>query len=94
MSQIRDRMVMAEAMVRSRAWREGFESFRLGDQPEYLDRGRQSLAYEYGRLTAAYLAGRGERLPRIPTGRRPCDHVVTRLARTLQAYAALENRAE
>ena len=56
-------------MVRSRAWREGYESFRRGKDPAFIGPRSKSLAYEYGRLTAAYLAGRGQRLDRVPTTR-------------------------
>jgi hypothetical protein len=73
MTQIADTIVSAEAMVRSRAWREGYESFRLRLPPDYAHRGRHTLAYEYGRQTAAWLKGRDEPLPRVPANR-PTRH--------------------
>lgn len=80
MTQVRDHWVTAEDMVRSRAWRQGYESFRLGDAPEFDGRGRKSLAYEYGRLTAAYLQGRGQHLRRVSPARPLNEHYVPDLA--------------
>lgn len=83
MPQLRDHLVTAEAMVRSRAWRQGYESFRLNQPPEFIGRGTKSLAYEYGRLTAAFLLGEGERLRRVSTTRPINDHYVPHFADAL-----------
>ena len=65
MSQLRNRWITAEDMVRSRAWRRGYHDFRRGEPPDFDARGSQALAYEYGRQTAAYLTGQGCDLPRV-----------------------------
>lgn len=85
MTQLRETPVTAEAMVRSRAWREGYESFRLGETPRFVGRGDKTLAYEYGRLTAAYLRGQGVFLVRLPVARPLGDLHVPRLAAALMA---------
>ena len=69
MTQVFNHWVSAEDMVRSRIWREGYESYRLGQKPIYGGYGRKALAYEYGRLVAAHLRGRGHRLIRVQTTR-------------------------
>ncbi len=63
-------------MVRSRSWREGYESYRLGQTPDYGAYRRQALAYEYGRLVAAFLHGRNGRLVRVQTTRPVNEHYV------------------
>ena len=75
-------------MVRSRAWRQGYESFRLGQPPEFIGRGTKSLAYEYGRLTAAFLSGQGQRLRRVSTTRPINEHYVPQFADALMQCAA------
>lgn len=89
MPQLQNNWVTEEAMVRSRAWRTGYESFRLGQPPEYAGHGSGALAYEYGRLTAAYLRGQGLQLRRLPTSRPVNDHYVPQLAKALSRCAAL-----
>lgn len=69
MAQLRDRWIAAQDMVRSRAWREGYESFRLGKALDFAGPKSKTLAYEYGRFTAACLTGEGARLPRITPSR-------------------------
>ena len=71
-------------MVRSKAWRMGYESCRLGEPPEYLGPRAKALAYEYGRLTAAYLEGEGVRLKRVTPTRPVNDAYVPHLAEALQ----------
>ena len=83
MTQLRNHWVKAEDMVRSRAWREGYESFRLGQPPIYAGRGRKSLAYEYGRQVAAFLKGRNKRLVRVSTTRPVNEHYVPTLTNAL-----------
>lgn len=90
MPQLKDHQVTAVAMVRSRAWRQGYESFRLGQPPEFTGRRNKSLAYEYGRLTAAYLRGRGEQLRRVSTTRPINEHYVPQLAEALVRCVADE----
>ncbi len=87
MSQLHSRWVTAEDMIRSRAWRAGFESYRLGEPPRFTGQGAKSLAYEYGRQTAAYLRGQGDALPRITAARPVPDHHLPRLATALLACA-------
>ena len=87
MVQLRNHWVTAHDMVRSRAWREGFDSYRRGAPPDYGARGPKALAYEYGRLTAAYLEGQGLRL-RPVSARRPVNpHDVPALAEALRRAA-------
>lgn len=71
-------------MIRSRAWRQGYESFRLGKEPEYLGPRAKALAYEYGRLTAAYLQGQGIQLKRVTPTRPVNDAYVPHLAAALE----------
>jgi hypothetical protein len=71
-------------MVRSRAWRLGYESFRLGHEPDYLGPRAKALAYEYGRLTAAYMQGQGVHLKRVTPTRPVNDAYVPDLARALE----------
>ena len=90
MPQLKDNRVTAEAMVRSRAWRLGYESYRLGQDPEFITRGDKTLAYEYGRLTAAFLKGRGTSLPRIPPARPTREDLVPAMANAL--WACVRNK--
>ena len=83
MTQLKDHWVKAEDMVRSRAWRQGYESFRLGEPPDFAGHRSKSLAYEYGRLCAAYLQGEGEQLLRVSTTRPINEHYVPQLAEAL-----------
>ncbi len=87
MAQLYSYWVRPEDMVRSKAWRLGYESFRLGKPPDYLGPRAKALAYEYGRLTAAYLQGQGHHLRRV-TPTRPVNE-----AYVLDLAAALENAA-
>ena len=87
MTQLRETTVTPEAMVRSRAWRLGYESYRLKEEPSFVGRGDKTLAYEYGRLTAAYLQGKGEFLNRLPVARPLPEHLVPRYADALRACA-------
>jgi len=89
MPQLQDHWVTEKAMVRSRAWRMGYESFRLGQPPDYSGPGSGALAYEYGRLTAAYLSGQGLRLRRLSVARPVNEHYVPQLADALKRCAAL-----
>jgi hypothetical protein len=83
MSQVKDRLVTAETMVRSRAWREGYASCRRGDDADFMHRGTKALSYEYGRLTAAYLKGEGQPVP-WGSERRPLpDRLAPYFARAL-----------
>lgn len=88
MAQIRNHWVTARDMVRSRAWREGYESFRLGEPPDYAARGPKALAYEYGRLTAACMKGEGQTLRRVSPRRPVNEHYVPALAAALKRSAA------
>lgn len=90
MPQLIDNWISPEEMVRSRAWREGYESFRRGEPPVFSGRGAKSLAYEYGRQTAAYLRGRGERLLPVPTTRPLYSPYVPPLAAALRDCLASE----
>ena len=87
MVQIPSHLVDAEAMVRSRAWREGYASVRRGENARFIDRGTKALAYEYGRLTAAHLKGRGAPLPwiaeRRPLPDRHLDYLAGALLRCI-----------
>lgn len=87
MPQVNDTRIPPEAMVRSRAWRMGYESCRLGQPPEFIPRGDKTLAYEYGRLTAAFLKGEEAPLPRVPVARPTREDLVPRLARALMSVA-------
>lgn len=83
MAQLRDNWITAQDMVRSRAWRQGYEAFRRGEALDYVGPRSKTLAYEYGRQTAAYLKGQGTVLPRV-TARRPVnEHYVPALAEAL-----------
>ncbi len=83
MSQVRNNWITAQDMVRSRAWRYGYEDFRLGAPLDYSGHRSKALAYEYGRLTAAYLKSRGQQLFRISTTRPISEVFVPDLARAL-----------
>ncbi|MEM6587821.1 MAG: hypothetical protein AAF641_05185 [Pseudomonadota bacterium] len=84
MAQLYSYWVRPEDMIRSRAWRMGYESYRLGEPPDYLGPRAKSLAYEYGRLTAAYLIGEGVRLRRVTPTRPVNDAYVPDLAAALE----------
>lgn len=84
MAQLYSYWVRPEDMVRSRAWRLGYESYRLGAPPDYLGPRAKALAYEYGRLTAAYLEGEGVQLKRVTPTRPVNDAYVPELAAALQ----------
>src|SRR6056297_1166842 len=88
MSQTQDRWVQARAMVRSRAWRAGYASARRGEDAQFMDRGTKALAYEYGRLTAAWLRGEGQLLPLISERRPLPDYLVRYMAEALMACVA------
>lgn len=83
MAQLVNNWVTARDMVRSRAWRTGYESFRLGRAPEFTGRRSKVLAYEYGRLTAAYLKGQGAQLRRMSPDRPVNEHYVPAMAQAL-----------
>lgn len=83
MVQVPSRKVEAEAMVRSRAWREGYAGFRRGDNARFIERGTKALAYEYGRLTAAYLKGENAPLPWVSETRPLPDRYVGFFAEAL-----------
>jgi len=83
MTQLLNHWVTAEDMVRSRTWREGYESFRLGQPPVFGTHGSKSLAYEYGRLAAAFLRGQDQHLVRVSTTRPINEHYVRQLADAL-----------
>ncbi|MEO3413278.1 hypothetical protein AAFO92_01340 [Roseovarius sp. CAU 1744] len=69
MPQHRSNWITAQDMVRSRAWRYGYEDFRLGAPLHFAGHRNKALAYEYGRLTAAFLKSQGRQLTRISTTR-------------------------
>lgn len=69
MAQFRNNWITAQDMVRSRAWRYGYEDFRLGAPLDFTGHRSKALAYEYGRLTAASLKSQGQQLLRISTTR-------------------------
>lgn len=83
MTQTQDNWVTAQNMVRSRAWRYGYEDFRLGAPFAFSGHRSKALAYEYGRLTAAFLRSRGERLMRLSTKRPLATIYVPQLAKAL-----------
>jgi len=87
MSQTQDRWVQARAMVRSRAWRAGYASARRGEDAQFMDRGTKALAYEYGRLTAAWLRGEGQLLPWVSERRPLPDYLVRYMAEALMDCA-------
>ena len=87
MSQVKDRLVTAEAMVRSRAWREGYASCCRGEGAEFMERGTKALSYEYGRLTAAYLKGEGQPVPWVSERRPLPDRLTPYFARALMECA-------
>ncbi len=74
-------------MVRSRAWRQGYESYRKGEAPDFAGRGRRALAYEYGRLTAALLSSEGQSLHRVSAARPVNPHHLPGLVRALRRAA-------
>lgn len=84
MTQLRNHWVTPEEMVRSRAWREGYESFRLRQAPEFGSHGNKSLAYEYGRLVAAFIRGQGHHLVRVQTQRPMYENLVPRFVKALE----------
>ena len=84
MAQFRDNWIEAQDMVRSRAWRQGFEAFRRGEPLDYAGPRAKSLAYEYGRLTAAWLTGQGLPLRWVSSTRPINEHYVPELAEALQ----------
>lgn len=83
MAQLINNWVDARRMVCSRAWREGYESFRLGAPPEFDGHKSKCLSYEYGRLTAALLRSEGARLLRVSTTRPLYDTYIPYLAEAL-----------
>jgi len=83
MTQVKHKLIEAEAMVRSYAWREGYASARRGDPPDFVHRGRRTLSYEYGRLTAAYLRGQGREVPWIMSHRPLPERLVPYFAEAL-----------
>lgn len=92
MSQVRDRRVLATEMVRSRAWRAGYAACRRGENARFLERGSKALAYEYGRLTAAWLIGEGRGLPWISERRPLPERLVHDMAAALLDCAAAAAR--
>ncbi len=84
MAQLYSYWIRPEDMVRSRAWRMGYESFRLGKEPDYLGPRAKALAYEYGRLTAAYLQGQGVQLKRVTPTRPVNDAYIPHLSDALE----------
>ena len=93
MSQHRNNWITARDMVRSRAWRHGYEAFRLGKPLDYDGHRSKALAYEYGRLTAAFLKSQGRQLIRISTTRPICEAHVPALAEALILCARLQPEA-
>ncbi len=83
MTQHASHWITAKDMVRSRAWRQGYESFRKGEPPAYDGRRSKCLAYEYGRLTAAHLTSQGVQLVRVSPLRPVNEAYVPDLARAL-----------
>jgi len=83
MPQVHNNWITAQDMVRSRAWRYGYEDFRLGAPLDFAGHRSKALAYEYGRLTAAYLKSRGKQLIRISTTRPISETYVPGLAEAL-----------
>jgi len=58
-----------------------------GGAPEpHIERETKALAYEYGRLTAAYLKGKGRPVPWISDHRPLPDYHVPYLASALHEY--------
>lgn len=92
MAQLRDHWVDAEHMVRSRAWREGYESYRLGRPHDFSGPKSRALAYEYGRFTAAWLKAKGAHLPRITPMRPMNDAYVRPMARSMLEALEAEPR--
>ena len=83
MTQFRDNWITAQEMVRSRAWRYGYEDFRLGAPLDFSGHRSKALAYEYGRLTAAFLKSEGRQLIRISTTRPISETLVPELVEAL-----------
>lgn len=83
MPQIIDNLVSPQDMVRSRSWRVGYESYRRGKDPEFDGHRSKCLAYEYGRLTAAWLRSEGQQLLQIPVNRPLYDPYIPHLAEAL-----------
>lgn len=90
MPQVANNWITAQDMVRSRAWRHGYEDFRRGAPLDYSGHRSKALAYEYGRLTAAYLRSRGWQLIRISTTRPISDVYVPDLAAALVECSKLQ----
>ena len=90
MSQHRDNWITARDMVRSRAWRHGYEDFRRGAALDYAGHRSKTLAYEYGRLTAAYLQSEGHRLVRVSPTRPINEAYVRALTSALLGCLAVE----
>ena len=89
MPQFHNNWVSARDMVRSRAWRHGYEDFRLGAPLVFSGHRSKALAYEYGRLTAAYLQSCGQQLIRISTTRPISEVYVPDLAKALEQCARI-----
>lgn len=83
MAQHVNNWVTAQDMVRSRTWRQGYESFRLAQPPKFDGHRSKCLSYEYGRLTAALLRSEGQRLLQVPTTRPLYETYVPYLAKAL-----------
>ena len=94
MAQLRNHWIEAQDMVRSRAWRQGFEAFRRGEPLDYAGPRTKSLAYEYRRLTAAYLTGQGRQLRWVTSTRPVNEHYVPELAAALQQALVQKHRAD
>ncbi|MEM7073513.1 MAG: hypothetical protein AAGA28_18340 [Pseudomonadota bacterium] len=77
-------------MVRSRAWRRGYESFRLGEPPSFDGHRSKCLCYEYGRLTAALMRGEGQQLLLISARRPMFDGYVPSLVDALLRVASAD----
>ncbi len=83
MPQRKNHWITPEDMLRSRAWREGYESYLKGRPPAFGSHGSKSLAYEYGRHVAAYLRARDGTLPYVSTRRPVHAHHLPLLAAAL-----------
>lgn len=98
MAQFRNNWITAQDMVRSRAWRYGYEDFRLGARLDFEGHRTKALAYEYGRLTAAFLKSQGRQLIRISTTRPISEVYVPDLTHALidcvQSFAAAQDDTE
>ena len=70
MTNVRERGHPPERFCRARAFREGYEDYRLGRDPRFIHLAPRDAHYELGRQTAAFISGCGGTLRPIETRRK------------------------